>query len=145
KRVCVINTHPIQYYSPFYAYLERDPEIDLVVFYLSDFSLRGAVDPGFGQTVKWDIDLLSGYEYRFVGSHYKTASHKGFFSLIVPELFREIRRGRFDAVIVHGYAHAANLVAIAAARLSGSMVFFRADTNVVLAKQKGRSFLKDLF
>lgn len=145
KRVCVINTHPIQYYAPFYAYLAKDPDIDLVVLYLSDLSLRGAVDPGFGRTVKWDIDLLSGYEYRFVGANYKTVTHSGFFSLFAPELFGELRRGRFDAVVVHGYAHAANLVAIAAAHLSGAKVFLRADTNAVLAQRRRPSLLKRLF
>lgn len=89
------------------------------VIYLSDSSLRGARDPGFGQTVKWDIDLLSGYKSRFIGRNYREAVPRGFFSLIVPEIFNEVRRGRYDAVLVHGYAQAANLIAIAAAKLTG--------------------------
>ena len=142
KRVCIVNTHPIQYYAPFYSHLAQDPDIDLEVFYLSDFSLRGAVDPGFGQSVKWDIDLLSGYQHRFIGRNYKTAAPGGFLSFVVPELFGAIRRGKFDAVLIHGYAHAANLIAIAAARLSGAKVFFRADTNGLLAKRKASSAFK---
>ncbi|PKP72146.1 MAG: glycosyltransferase family 1 protein [Alphaproteobacteria bacterium HGW-Alphaproteobacteria-5] len=145
KRVCVVNSHPIQYYAPFYAHLARDAEIELEVFYLSDASLRGAVDPGFGRTVKWDIDLLAGYQHRFVGRSYRTVIPAGFFSLVTPELFGAIYRGKFDVVTIHGYAHAANLIAIAAARLSGARIFFRCDTNAVLAKKKRQSLAKRLF
>jgi len=145
KRVAIVNTHPIQYFAPSYAYLSGDPDIDLEVLYLSDFSLRNAMDPGFDRLVKWDIDLLSGYKSRFIGRSYRKVVPQGFFSLISPEVFGEIYRSRYDAILVHGYAHAANLIAIAAAKLSGAKVFFRADTNGLLSKKKPQSALKRIY
>ena len=144
-RVAIINTHPIQYYAPLYAYLSKDQDVDINVFYLTDLSLRGSFDDGFKKEIKWDIDLLSGYSYKFVGRNCRTVTPGGFFSLVVPELFLEILRGKFDAVLVYGYAHASTLVAIAAARLSGSKVFFRADTNGLLAKSRRHPILKQLY
>ena len=65
-RVAFVNTHPIQYFAPLYAYLNRTGEFAITALYLSDFSVRGSLDAAFGQTVKWDVDLLSGYDVRFV-------------------------------------------------------------------------------
>jgi hypothetical protein len=50
-RVAVVDTHPIQYFAP---------------LSLWDFSLRGAVDRGFGQKVARDVDLPAGYSHDFV-------------------------------------------------------------------------------
>ena len=60
-RIAVLNSHPIQYFAPLYAYLNAAPDLDVTVLYLSDVSIRGAKDSGFGREVKWDLDLLAGY------------------------------------------------------------------------------------
>ncbi|MBO9711492.1 glycosyltransferase family 4 protein [Sphingomonas sp.] len=131
-RIAVLNTHPIQYFAPLYAYLNRAEDLDVTALYLSDFSLRGARDPGFGQTVTWDIDLLEGYTSRFVGSRWRTAEPSGFSSMVAPELWREISRDRYDAVWVHGHGYAACLVAVAVARAKGIPVFMRGETHLGL-------------
>ena len=59
RRVAFLNSHPIQYFTPLYAYINRSPDIEAVPIFMSDFSLRGAVDPGFRPSLKWDIDLLA--------------------------------------------------------------------------------------
>jgi len=46
-RVAVVNSHPIEYFVPLYAYLNRDPALEVTALYCSDFSLRDGVDPGF--------------------------------------------------------------------------------------------------
>lgn len=66
KRIAVLNSHPIQYFAPLYAYLSASSDIEVTALYLSDCSIRGAQDHGFGRVVKWDIDLLAGYDHRFV-------------------------------------------------------------------------------
>lgn len=66
RRVAFLNTHPIQYFAPLYAYLNTAPDLSITALYLSDYSIRGATDRAFGRAVKWDIDLLAGYEARFV-------------------------------------------------------------------------------
>src|SRR5258708_17818309 len=61
-RVAFVNTHPIQYFAPLYAYLNSTGVFAITALYLSDFSVRGSLDAAFGQQAKWDIDLLSGYD-----------------------------------------------------------------------------------
>ena len=102
-RIAVVNTHPIQYFAPLYAYLNTSPDIEVTALYLSDFSLRGATDRGFGQVVKWDVDLLAGYPHSFIGPNAKTLVPGGFSSMIVPQIWGAVRGGGFDALWIHGH------------------------------------------
>lgn len=142
-RVAVVNSHPIQYFAPLYAYLSRDPDIEVTALYCSDFSLRGGMDPGFKQRVTWDVDLLSGYRPVFLGERAKWRTPSGFFSLICPELWREIRSGDYDAVWLHGYAYAAYVLAFIAAKRRGIQVFIRSETHLGLEHPAWRRRLRD--
>lgn len=131
-RIAVLNTHPIQYFAPLYAYLNQAADFKITALYLSDISIRGARDADFGREVKWDLDLLTGYEAVFVGG----AAHKrevgGFWSLIVPELWKELRSGRYDALWLHGHGYAANILALLTAKTIGLPVFMRGETHLDL-------------
>src|SRR3954452_18866216 len=80
-RVAFLNTHPIQYFAPLYAYLNQTGVFEITALYLSDFSVRGSLDAAFGQAVKWDVDLLSGYNVRFVAGADLREEPKGLFSM----------------------------------------------------------------
>jgi glycosyltransferase involved in cell wall biosynthesis len=140
-RVAFVNTHPIQYVAPLYAYLTRHG-LEVTALYLSDFSIRGGNDAGFGLPVKWDIDLLAGYRPRFMGSAASRRRIGGFFSMVGPELWHAIRRGRFDALVIHGHNLAAHHVALGAALASGTPVFARAETHLGLKRVAWREFLR---
>ena len=59
---------------------------------------------------------------------------KGFFSIIAPQIWREVSRGGFDALVVHGHTPAAALIAVAAARWAGVPVFARGETHLGLSR-----------
>lgn len=143
RRLCIINTHPIQYYAPLYRRLAEDDDIELDVIYLSDFSLRNTMDPGFGRAFSWDVDLLSGYPNRYLGARYRTATPGRFLSFVVPRIIPTVLFGRYDAVMIYGYANATNLMALLAARISGARVLYRSDTNILLARRAERKILRD--
>ena len=65
-RIAYLVSHPIQYQAPLLRRIAREPDIDLTVFFGSDFSLRDYQDEGFGVDVKWDVPLLDGYRYKFL-------------------------------------------------------------------------------
>ncbi|MFO1496429.1 MAG: glycosyltransferase family 4 protein [Lysobacterales bacterium] len=143
-RVAVLNTHPIQYFAPLYAYLARRvPEIHLTVLYCSDSSLRGAVDAGFERSVQWDIDLLAGYEYRFLGSAARTRTPAGFWSLVVPEVWSELRSGQYDVLWLHGYGYFACVLSFIAAKSMGMPVLLRGETHLSLSRRGWRRWLRD--
>src|SRR5262245_24351405 len=89
-RVAFVNTHPIQYFAPLYAYLNRTGEFAITALYLSDFSVRGSLDRAFGQAVKWDIDLLAGYDARFIKGAALRNEPAGMFSIVAPQIWCEV-------------------------------------------------------
>src|SRR5262245_56929237 len=127
-RIAVLNSHPIQYFAPLYAYLNAAPDLDVTVLYLSYVSIRGAKDGGFGREVKWDLDLLAGYRSVFLGDAARTREPGGFWSLVAPQVWSEQRSGRYDVVWLHGHNYAANLLALMAAKTVGMPVMMRGET-----------------
>lgn len=142
-RIAFVNTHPIQYFAPLYAYLTKHCGLHATALYLSDFSLKDGFDSGFCRAVTWDVDLLDGYEARFMGG--EKASRRrigGFFSMVAPQLWSEIRRGNYDAVIIHGHNFAACHIAQAACLFSGTPVFTRGETHPRLVRARWREILR---
>lgn len=138
-RLAYLVTHPIQYQAPMLRLIASQPDIDLTVFFESDFSLRGYRDSGFGQVVEWDVPLLDGYRHEFLA----TAGSKSGPCRRLPSI---LRRSRFDALWVHGYARKANLAAIFWARLRGLKVFVRDEATAVSApRSRLRRLLKMAF
>src|SRR5580693_8332123 len=65
-RLAYLVSHPIQYQAPLLRRIAQEPDIDLTVFFGSDFSVRGYRDEGFGVGVKWDVPLVEGYKHEFL-------------------------------------------------------------------------------
>ena len=141
-RIAVLNTHPIQYFAPLYAYLNMAEDLEITALYLSDISIRGGRDPGFGQDVKWDVDLLTGYRSVFLGEAAKTRQPGDFFSLIAPQVWSEVRSGSYDALLLHGHSHAANHIALAAAMSNGMPVMMRDETHLSLVRHRIKAQLR---
>lgn len=139
-KIAIINSHPIQYFAPLYKELNKSNEIDITALYLSDLNLKPSEDPGFKQKIQWDVDMLDGYNYKFIGQ-YQTNRPNGFWSLIVPQIWKEIRQSQYDVIWLHGYNFAAYLVAFIAAKSKGIKVFFRGESHLMLK----RGFLNQTF
>jgi len=128
-RLAYLVSHPIQYQTPLLRYIAAQPSIDLTVFFLSDLSIRSYRDSGFGVPVQWDVPLLGGYKHVFLPSLWKRESI-GFWRPFAYGLRRYLRRGRFDALWLHGYANQANLRALAIAKLLGLKVLLRGESHL---------------
>ena len=142
-KIAVINSHPIQYFAPLYARLNADPEIEITVLYCSDAGLRETYDKEFSNKVKWDIDLLNGYSSEFLGKNFSNRTPGGFFSLICPEIWREISTKPYDIIWLHGYNYFAYILAFFAAKFSGKKIFYRSETHLNLKKSKWRQRVRD--
>lgn len=141
-RIGFLNSHPIQYAAPLYAHINTTPDIEPVGLYLTDFSLRGAVDEQFGRTVRWDIDLLDGYESHFIGQHYRTALPDSFFALKGDGIEAALRRLNLDALVVHGHNYLASLRAIAAAKMLRIPLLYKGETHLLLPRSPGKKLLR---
>ena len=142
-RIAVLNSHPIQYFAPLYAYLNANSALEVTALYLSDVSIRGATDAGYGQVVKWDLDLLKGYPSIFLGDCYRCRQPNGFWSLTVPEVWSEVCSGRYDILWLHGHNYAANLIGLLAAKRAGVHVMMRGETHAQLPATKIKAALRN--
>jgi len=136
-------SHPIQYQVPLYKQITENSDIDLKVFFQSDISLREFDDVGFGRKIKWDIDLLDGYNYQFLNVLKKDNNKLGLFSPIVTGIYSALKSQKWDAVWFHGYNNHSILWAMLLCKMMKIPFFMRMESNLVNAP-KGR-FVKDLF
>jgi glycosyltransferase involved in cell wall biosynthesis len=141
-RIAFVNTHPIQYFSPLYEYLQKTGRLSITAIYLSDISVRGGIDPGFERSFKWDLDLLRGYEARFTAGADQRSAPDRFFSCIAPQLWKEIVAAKYDALVIHGHTPAAMLVAAAAALSVRTPTFVRCDTHLGLRRSALKAMLR---
>lgn len=122
-------SHPIQYQAPLLRRIAQEKDIELTVFFSSNLSVRGYVDPGFGVPVKWDVPLLEGYRHQFLPV-IKDSDQLGPWKPMNYGIRRIFREQRLDAVWVHGYSTLTNLQAIRAAKAMRIPVLLRAESNL---------------
>lgn len=130
-RVAYLVSHPIQYQAPLLQKLAALPEIDLHVYYMDDRGARRRRDPEFGVPVQWDIPLLAGYTWRLLRNRSPWPEAENFLRFIHPEIIGVLRRERYDALIVHGYAHATEWLAFFAAWASRTPLLLRGESNLL--------------
>jgi glycosyltransferase involved in cell wall biosynthesis len=127
-RVAYLVTHPIPYQVPLLRRISADPDIDLTVFFESDYTLHQHLDVEFGREIEWDVPLLGGYKHVFLdrwkfvpvpplGFGFWGPYNRGFGAML--------DRNRFDALWVHGYSRVHHLQAMVQARMKGLKVLLR--------------------
>ena len=75
----------------------------LRVFYLWDFGVTEKTDKGFGKVVKWDVDLLEGYDHELVPNVSARPGTDWFGGLDNPGLSQRVKAFAPDAVLQFGY------------------------------------------
>ena len=127
-RALLVITHPIQYASPLFRLYAKEPSLEILVAYCSLPGAESHVDREFGVEVKWDIPLLEGYPWTAVPNRSWRPGFGSFFGLFNPGIWRLIRDGNFDAIILYtGYAISTFWIVMAAAKLRGIPVLFGTD------------------
>ena len=132
-RLAYFVTHPIQYQAPLLAQLAAQRDVELMVFFLRDFSRSKYFDKGFGKEIEWDVPLLSGYEHRFLP--------KGGMLQKLRFIATELRRGQYDAVWLHGYVPLIMTATIVICKSLGMPVLLRTETHSLLYRSCMRRVL----
>jgi glycosyltransferase involved in cell wall biosynthesis len=140
KRLAVILSHPIQYYSPWFRSLHSEPGLDLHVFYLWDFGTKNSHDHGFGQSIQWDIPLLEGYNYEFVPNCSPDPGTHHIWGLQNPSLIDRVRAYQPDVVLLMNYNYASLYNFLW--RWRDCPVLFRGDSHRLVAESGIKAWLK---
>jgi len=141
-RLAYLVSHPIQYQAPLLRAIARQPDIDLTVFFGSDFSVRGYQDRGFGVGVRWDVPLLDGYRHEFLPV-LRDKARSGVMSPLNYGIVSRLRgaggEAGFDALWVHGYSTVNAIHGMLAAKALGIPVLLRAESWLGDRERGGRT------
>ena len=141
-KLAILNTHPVQYLAPLYRRIAREPDIHLTVYFCSQQGAEEYVDEGFGQRIRWDTPLLEGYEYKFLKDLWRRERVGGFWSLLNFGILGELRKNRYDALLVNGHRQATTLIGVFAAKALGIPVFMRCETHLGLPVSRIKRFVR---
>ncbi|MCF6185479.1 MAG: glycosyltransferase family 4 protein, partial [Bacteroidales bacterium] len=141
KKLAIIITHPIQYYSPLFKLLSERNKIQIKVFYTWEQSQEKVYDKKFGKEIKWDIPLLEGYDYTFVKNISKNPGSGSFKGVINPTLNKEIENWQADAILVFGWNHHSHFKTMRYFK-NKIPVYFRGDSTLVDVLSLPRMFTR---
>src|SRR4051794_34919717 len=102
KRLAIITTHPIQYYAPVFRLLAERKKIETMIFYTWGEQSQQKFDPGFNQTIQWDIPLLDGYPYTWVENISAEPGTHHYKGIVNPGLIQQVKDWKPDAVLIVG-------------------------------------------
>lgn len=88
SKLAIVLSHPVQYYSP--LFVEAAKQLEIKVFYAFQPNAQQQGVAGFGRAFKWDLDLLSGYEYEFVENVTKKPSSAYFAGCDTPNIGKRL-------------------------------------------------------
>ncbi len=138
-RVLVVVTHVVQYASPLFQLFAKEPRLDVLVAYCSLQGAEPGIDPEFGVEIKWDVPLLDGYPWVHVPNKSFRPGLGRFFGLWNPGLWKLVRTGGFDAVVIYtGYMCASFWIATLAAKSKGIPVVISTDSTSLRSREGKR-------
>ena len=129
RRVGVLLTHPVQYFAPLFRRLATEPDIELIVYFAHQPTAQEQGE-GFGVAFEWDVDLLSGYDSRFLTNVASRPSTSTFAGCDTPEVTSIIAKLRFDSFLVMGWHTKSYWQAIRACWSSGTPILVRGDSQL---------------
>jgi len=142
-RLAIISSHPIQYYAPWFKYMSTI--LDVHVFYMNEGKTQGLDKDEFGVSFEWDIDLLDGYKYTFLKNVSKCPGVNNFKGCDVPEIYKTLKKGDFDAVLVMGWYLKGFLQAITACKIYKIPLLVRGDSKLESTKNNFKNLIKKIF
>lgn len=127
RKLAIISTHPIQYNAPLFRLLHLRGNISVRVFYtLEQQSVK--FDTEFGKVVEWDVPVLEGYEYQFLGNNGNPG--RKFMDVKNPGLEKAVLEYQADAILIFGWNFYSHFRAMRF--FKGKIpVFFRGDSNLL--------------
>ena len=141
-RLAIVTTHPIQYYAPVFKLLAQQAEVK--VFYTWGEASIEKHDPGFDKTIKWDINLLEGYDYQWLQNTSDDAGSHHFNGIINPTIIADITAWKPDTVLVYGWAYKSHLEVMRHFKTK-IPVLFRGDSTLLDEKAGLRNFIRSIY
>lgn len=138
-KLLILASHPVQYHAPVFREIARqlaERGDELLVVYLSDFSIQGYQDREFGQSIAWDEPLLNGYRSVILNPN-QTKQPKGFWSLRAKGFPALLRQEKPDRLLIHTLIYKGAVTAAISAKFRKIPCTLRVETNDVAVPRQG--------
>jgi glycosyltransferase involved in cell wall biosynthesis len=132
-KVAIVVSHPIQHFAPLYRELAKQPELEIKVFFCSRLGLDEYYDPDFGLELKWETDLLAGYQSEFVAGA-SAVRRIGFWTVHGSDINRRLEQYGPDVVQIYGYSQAVALRTLLWSVQHGVPALLMSDSELVHAR-----------
>lgn len=126
-KIIIVNSHPIQYFAPLYAFLCKTG-LPIEVIYCSGSSLEGAHDKEFNTNVKWDLPMLEGYPHTILKNNARRPSFFRFWGVVNWQLANRIKRRENAIYVLHGWQFFSYVYAFVLCKIRRKKVCFRLET-----------------
>jgi glycosyltransferase involved in cell wall biosynthesis len=138
--LAIVTSHPIQYNAPWFRHLAARSDLRVKVFYLWDSGVEPRFDPGFQQTIQWDIPLLAGYPHSFVPNKSRHPGTSGFMGLWNPSIVGHIDGYKPSAILMLGYNFASCIYLLL--RMRSAPLIFRGDSHRLIRASGFREVIR---
>jgi glycosyltransferase involved in cell wall biosynthesis len=131
KKLAIYAIHPIMYQVPIFKefekiLLESKLGIEFNVLFGDDLSLKNTYNKEFKTSYSYGKWLINGYKYKFL-KNYTHDSKSGFLSRINPGIFNELKKEKYDVILIHGYESLTSWFTIIAAKLTNTKIIWRGE------------------
>jgi glycosyltransferase involved in cell wall biosynthesis len=141
-RLAIVSTHPIQYYAPVFKLLAQ--QVEIKVFYTWGEASIEKHDPGFGKTIRWDINLLDGYEYQWEKNTSTDPGSHHFNGIVNPDIIADIEAWKPTEILVYGWAYKSHLNVLRHFKRK-IPVLFRGDTTLLDEKPGLKNMIRSVY
>lgn len=142
RRLGIVVTHPIQYYTPLFARLAERLDVHVFYGFSPDPAQRGAA--GFGHAIDWGIDLLRDHPHTFCQNRTAQPRTDAFAGINTPDIGALLRREGITHVLVMGWQSRMYWQAKLAALRAGLPLAVRGDSCLDPSAPLPRRLLKRL-
>ena len=137
----IFATHPVQYHVPIWRALSQDQSLQVSVHYFSDHGVTEKLDKDFGQSFRWDGDLLSGYKSEFLSKLSLDLVNKG----LIPNAKSSLSHSKFDCVLLHGYMPAFSRQLIRYKKRNNYRIILRGEFSDLNHKKDFRGIAREFY
>jgi len=127
KKLFVFLSHPIHYHIAICKLLAKNKDIDLTVYFYSDFGLGEHFDPQFKTKIDFQKeDILEGYKYFILKNLSKPKKFK-FFDFINLEIPKIIFKEKPDYVLINSWSYFSDWLVIFSSIFSKTKLCLRSE------------------
>ncbi len=138
-KLLILASHVVPYGSSGFRLLAQDPRLDILVAYCSMQGAERGLDPEFEREIQWDEPLLEGFAWTHVPNKSLHPGLARFFGLWNPGLWRMIRNGGFDAILIYtGYMYASFWLSVMAAKSKRVPILISSDSTTTQPRDGSR-------